>query len=118
MGIEPTLTPRPELENKRLRVKPVLKCDSRVNFRGTWGHVGTLTVSRYVKCEGEADRPYVSTLGHQSPPSNAIHPKPWMTAAVQDTEDHDPVSIKDIEHGVEIDVTVHGAPTGESPRNR
>jgi hypothetical protein len=34
MGIEPTRTARPELENKRFGAMANPKCDGRVNFRG------------------------------------------------------------------------------------
>jgi hypothetical protein len=39
MGIEPTGAPLRKLENMGFRVTPTLKCDRRVNFRGTWDHV-------------------------------------------------------------------------------
>jgi hypothetical protein len=39
MGIEPTWTSLPELENKRFDGMADPKCDWRVNFRGMWGHV-------------------------------------------------------------------------------
>jgi hypothetical protein len=40
MGIEPTLAPLPELENKWFRAMANPKCDGRVNFRGMWDHIG------------------------------------------------------------------------------
>jgi hypothetical protein len=40
MGIEPTRATLQSLRNMGSRVAPILKCDWRVNFRGTWGHVG------------------------------------------------------------------------------
>ena len=40
MGIEPTREAPPEFENKRIGAMADPKCDWRVNFRGTWGHVG------------------------------------------------------------------------------
>jgi hypothetical protein len=46
MGIEPTRTALPELENKRFGARPNPKCDGRVNFRGTWGNVGM----RWCRC--------------------------------------------------------------------
>jgi hypothetical protein len=40
MGIEPTRASLMQRENTVFPVAPILKCDWRVNFRGTWGHVG------------------------------------------------------------------------------
>jgi hypothetical protein len=40
MGIEPTREVVPDLENKQFGAITNAKCDGRVNFRGTWGHVG------------------------------------------------------------------------------
>ncbi len=40
MGIEPTRTWPKQLENKGFGGTPDPKCDGRVNFRITWGHVG------------------------------------------------------------------------------
>jgi hypothetical protein len=40
MGIEPTRTAPPELENKRFGTMANPKCDGRVNFRDTRGRVG------------------------------------------------------------------------------
>jgi hypothetical protein len=40
MGIEPTGTALPELENKPFRANADARCDQRVNFRGMWGNVG------------------------------------------------------------------------------
>jgi hypothetical protein len=39
MGIEPTRTTLQSLRDMGSRVAPILKCDWRVNFRGTCGHV-------------------------------------------------------------------------------
>jgi hypothetical protein len=39
MGIEPTRAVRPEPENKPFGANANTKCDSRVNFGGTWGYV-------------------------------------------------------------------------------
>ena len=40
MGIEPTRTAPPELENKQFGAIADAKCDWRVNCRGMWGHAG------------------------------------------------------------------------------
>jgi hypothetical protein len=40
MGIEPTRTAPHKLENKRFGAMADPKCDWRVNFGGTRGHVG------------------------------------------------------------------------------
>jgi hypothetical protein len=40
MGIEPTRAALQRLRDMGSRVAPILKCDWRVNFRGTLGHVG------------------------------------------------------------------------------
>ena len=40
MGTEPTRETPPELENKRFGAMANAKCDRRVNFPGTRGHVG------------------------------------------------------------------------------
>jgi hypothetical protein len=40
MGIEPTREMLQNPEDTRFRIKPLLKCGWRVNFRGTWGHIG------------------------------------------------------------------------------
>ena len=40
MGIEPTRPMLPRLENKEFLRAMNLKCETRVNFRGIWGHVG------------------------------------------------------------------------------
>jgi hypothetical protein len=39
MGIEPTRTARPELENKQFGAITNAKCEGRVNLCGMWGHV-------------------------------------------------------------------------------
>jgi hypothetical protein len=40
MGIEPTRASLMQRENTVFPVAPILKCDWRVNFRGTWGYIG------------------------------------------------------------------------------
>jgi hypothetical protein len=40
MGIEPTRAAPPEPGNERFGGMADPKCDGRVNFRGTWAHLG------------------------------------------------------------------------------
>ena len=46
MGIEPTWAPLPKQEKTVFAVAPSLKCDWRVNFCGTWGHVAIFATFR------------------------------------------------------------------------
>ena len=79
MGLEPTRKALPGLENKRFGPMVSPKCDRRVNFRGTWDHVGTRETTvvtsgvlggiagrRMVTCQSDSSR---QCFGHPCLPA-------------------------------------------------
>ena len=87
MGIEPTRETLSGLENERFGATADAKCDGRVNFRGTWGHVGirAQTVLTSDVLGGMAGRRTVYTsirqLSTMLRPFVFASPDPWPSTA-------------------------------------